>query len=73
METHMNIITDSKVVERLLTHRALAEALGVPIFKLRRAARTGVFPTYRIGNGRALFRMSEVLAAIETTRIGGAS
>jgi hypothetical protein len=58
--------------EPLLTLRAAAQALGLPYFKIQRAARLGVFPVYRLLNGRALVRLSEVIAVIERSREGGA-
>lgn len=39
-------------------------------FKLRRAAKRGLFPTYSILNGRKLVRLSEIVAAIERARTG---
>lgn len=57
--------------EPLSTFKAAAEHFGVPIYKLRKFAKQGAFPIYRIGNGRALCRLSEVDAAIEASRDGG--
>jgi hypothetical protein len=54
--------------ERLLTLSMAAERLGLPTFKIRRAAKKGLFPTYSISNGRKLVRLSEVLATIERSR-----
>jgi predicted site-specific integrase-resolvase len=58
-------------VERLVTVKATAEALGVPYHQIQRAVRAGVFPTYRVFNGRRLLKLSEVVAVIERTREGG--
>ncbi len=57
--------------ERLLTYRAVAEALGVPYFKIQRAARAGLFPTYRLFNNRRLLKLSEVQAVIDRSRERG--
>lgn len=57
--------------EPLLTLKAAGAARNIPIFKLRRAAKQGAFPVYRIGNGRALVRLSEIDLAIEASRDGG--
>jgi hypothetical protein len=57
--------------EQLLTLIAAAERLGLPAFKIRRAARRGLFPTYSILNGKKLVRISEIVAAIERSRSGG--
>jgi hypothetical protein len=59
--------------EQLLTFIAAAKRLGLPAFKIRRAANQGLFPTYSIGNGRKLVRISEIVAAIERSRSGGAN
>jgi helix-turn-helix protein len=59
------------LVEPLVTIKAAAERLGLPEYKLQRAARAGLIPTYSIFNGRRLVRLSEVVAVIETTRQGG--
>jgi hypothetical protein len=56
----------------LITLRAAAEQLGLPYFKLQRAAKAGLIPTYRLYNSRALVRLSEVVAVIEASRKGGA-
>lgn len=57
--------------EPLLTLKAAGAARNIPIFKLRKAAKQGAFPIYRVGNGRALCRLSEVDAAINASRDGG--
>lgn len=57
--------------EPFLTIKDAAKRLGLPVFKLQRAARAGLFPTYRFLNGRILMRLSEVVASIEATRAGG--
>jgi hypothetical protein len=58
--------------EKLITLKQAGEALGLPHFKLQRAARDGIIPTYRIYNSRRLVRLSEVIAVIERSRSGGA-
>ena len=58
------------VVEQLLTLKAAAEKLGLPLFKLRRAAASGLIPTYSLLNGRKLVRVSEVIAVVERSRSG---
>lgn len=57
--------------EPLLTLKDAAERLGVPYFKVQRAARAGLFPTYFVYNSRRLVRLSEVVAIINGTRRGG--
>jgi hypothetical protein len=62
---------DEGRVEKLLTYKAAADALGLPYYKIQRAARTGIFPTYHVFNGRRLLKLSDVIAVIERTREGG--
>jgi excisionase family DNA binding protein len=57
--------------EPFITISEAATRLKIPVFKLRRAARAGQIPTYRIGNLRRLVRLSEIVAAIERSRQGG--
>ena len=61
----------SPVIEKLVTLRDAAIALGVPGFKVTRAAKAGTFPTYTLFNERKLVRLSEVIAAIEASKRGG--
>ena len=57
--------------EPLYTYKAAAELLNIPYFKVQRAARSKLFPTYRLLNGRPLLRLSELIAAIEASRDKG--
>jgi hypothetical protein len=57
--------------EPLSTLKAAAEKLELPVFKLTRAAKLGIFPTYTLLNNRKLVRLSEIIAAIERSRSGG--
>jgi len=57
--------------EPLKTIQEAAELLGLPYFKLNRAAKRGLIPTYTIFNSRRLVRVSEVVAVIEASRQGG--
>lgn len=57
--------------EKFYTLKEAARLLGLPYFKLARAARLGLFPTYSLLNRRRLVRLSEVIAAIERSRAGG--
>ncbi len=60
------------VVEKLVTFKQAAEALGLPYFKVRRAAKAGLFNTYTFYNKRRLVWLSEVIRAIESSKSGGA-
>ncbi len=57
--------------EKLVTLRQAATALGLPYYKVQRAAKTRVFETYTIYNSRRLVRLSEVIAAIQRSANGG--
>jgi excisionase family DNA binding protein len=53
----------------------IAEACGLFNLKphvLRRAIKARSIPTYRLGNGRIRLRASDIDAAIESSRSGGA-
>lgn len=47
-----------------------AKQTGFPISKLRRAAKAGVFPSYRLGDARALVFVSEIFAALSVVSKG---
>jgi hypothetical protein len=51
--------------EPFLTYQAAADVLDLPLFKIRRAAKAGLFPTYSLLNKRKLVRLSEIVTAIE--------
>ena len=61
----------SGLPEKLATVRAAACALGIPSWKLRRAINSGLVPSYRLLNSRRLVRLSEVVATIERSCVGG--
>jgi hypothetical protein len=77
MERDMNAINPNAVQlapllqEKLTTVKKAADTLGLPPWKLRRAAKAGAFPTYTVLNSRRLVRLSEVIAAIEASKKGG--
>jgi len=49
-------------LDRLLTLKAAAELLGIPYFKVQRAAARRLIPTYTLLNSRKYVRPSEILA-----------
>ena len=51
--------------EKLVTIKVASDKTGIPYWKLQRAAKRGLFQTYRILNSRSLVRVSEIIAAIE--------
>ncbi len=57
--------------EKLVTIIEAATMLGVHAWALRRAVKSGVIPAYRPFNGRRLVRISEIVAAIDASKIGG--
>jgi hypothetical protein len=57
--------------EPLLTIKEAAKRLGLPTFKIGRAAKLGIFPVYTLYNKRKLVRLSEIIGAIERSRSGG--
>lgn len=57
---------------QFLTIREAAEILGLTYVQLQRAIRRGIVPSYRPFGRRILVRLSEVVAAIEAAKIGGA-
>lgn len=61
----------SESPEPLITLKAAALQLGLPYFKVQRAARAGDLPTYSLFNSRRLVRLSEVLDCINRSRKGG--
>ena len=63
----------SKQPEQFVTLHMAARMLGLPYFKLERAARSGKIVTYQFFNSRRLVRLSEVLSVIEASRKGGLS
>lgn len=57
--------------EPLRTVKQAAAELGIPYFKLARAVKEGLVPSYTLYNSRRLVRVSEIVAVIEATRDGG--
>lgn len=58
-------------IEPMLTIRQAANELGVHTWALRRAIKSGAIPAYQPFNGRKLVRLSEVVSAINASKIGG--
>ena len=69
----MTETSGTQIPEPLLTLKDVATRLGLPTFKVTRAAKLGIFPTYFLLNKRRLARLSEVVVAIERSRMGGRS
>jgi len=58
--------------EPLITLKQAADQLGLPYYKVQRAARSGLLPTYHLYNTRRLVRLSEVIEIVDASRKGGA-
>jgi excisionase family DNA binding protein len=53
--------------EKFSTLKEAAALLGVPYWKLQRAVKYGLIPSYKLLNSRPLVLPSEVIAAIKKT------
>jgi hypothetical protein len=51
-------------IDRLRTFKDAAEKLGIPYFKVQRAARRGLIPTYSLVNTRKYVRLRDILHAM---------
>ena len=58
--------------EPYITVKEAARLAGRKDWHIRRAIKAGLIPTYTAFSGRCLVKLSEVIAAIEATRTGGA-
>ena len=59
----MKIETDSSSneLDQLRTFRDAADKLGIPYFKVQRAAKRGLIPTYSILNARRYVTLRDIL------------
>lgn len=57
----MQSISNPADPNQLLTFRDAAAALGIPYFKIQRAARAGAIPTYSLFNSRKYVRLGDIL------------
>lgn len=64
-------MTTPKDLGRLLTFKEAAFELNMPYFKIQRAAKRGDIPAYKLFNSRRLVRLSEIVAVIEASKVGG--
>jgi hypothetical protein len=58
--------------EKLVTIKVAAASFGLPYWKLLRAVKAGIIPSYTPFNTRRLVLLSEVNFYIQSTRSGGA-
>ncbi|MFD2648233.1 hypothetical protein ACFSX5_10565 [Devosia albogilva] len=71
MTKHEDLNAQASSPEAFITLKQAAACLGLPYFKIQRAARQRIIPTYRVYNSRRLVRLSEVVALINDSRVGG--
>lgn len=55
-------------VDGLLTFQEAAAALGLPYFKIQRAAKSGMIPTYTLFNSRKYVKLCDIVAAMSASR-----
>ena len=58
--------------EKYLTIKEAAYELGLPYYKIQRAARRGDIPSHRLFNNRRYLLISELQACMRPTAAGGA-
>ena len=54
-------------LDQLRTFRDAAEKLGIPYFKIQRAAKRGLIPTYSILNARRYVTLRDILSRMSST------
>lgn len=65
----MSNARDNNDPEPLFTLKEIAARLNLPEYKVTRAAASKLFRTYCLFNKRKLARLSEVVAAVEQSRV----
>jgi hypothetical protein len=66
----MNVNTPTPLfddLDQLRTFKDAAAALRIPYFKIQRAARTGIIPTYSILNSRRYVKLRDILDLMSAT------
>jgi hypothetical protein len=54
-------------LDRLRTYREASELLGLPYFKVQRAALKGLIPTYSLLNSRKYVTLRDIIARLSPT------
>jgi excisionase family DNA binding protein len=67
----ISLTPEQSGIEPFLTLQQAAKELGVHVWALRRAVKSRAIPAYQPFNGRKLVRLSEVVQAINASKIGG--
>ena len=57
------------VLDKLMTMRAAAEALGLPYHKVQRATARKLVPTYSLGDSKKYVRLRDILGRLESPSI----
>jgi len=57
----------SENLDQLLTYKGAAARLNIPYFKIQRAARSGLIPTYSFLNSRKYVKLNDILKAMSTS------
>ena len=57
------------VLDKLMTIRAAAEALGLPYHKVQRATARKLVPTYSLGDSKKYVRLRGILGRLESPSI----
>jgi len=57
--------------EPFSTFKEAARQLNLPYHQIQRAAKKGLIPSYRLLGRRPVVRVSEVIAVIEASKVGG--
>jgi hypothetical protein len=58
--------SSSNELDQLRTFRDAADRLGIPYFKVQRAARRGLIPTYSILNTRKYVTLRDILSRMSS-------
>lgn len=61
----------TKTPEKFLTVKEASERLNLKPWWLHRAIAQKIIPAYKLATGRTLVRESEIVAAIESSRVAG--
>jgi hypothetical protein len=59
------------LIKDLLTMKEASDLSGIPYWKIQRAVRRGILPSYSFFNDRKLVRVSDIETLIERSREGG--
>ncbi len=55
-------------LDRFMTFKEAAEMIQLPYFKIQRAARQGLIPTYSLLNARKYVKLRDIFATMSTAQ-----